>query len=161
MDGLLYLSSNHTKNGKFSLRLSFQVPAAAFLVITERNLKVEDQKRNLKIEESSYTGQVNMMFYLFWMHFYQLLTALCLFWADFIPAFGYTDNIQHFWEKYVCFIQLYSQIHAICVCGKYHYFFWESLVIGANIYIRRCPYTIASIPNLISYTSCFTVVLYI
>lgn len=42
-----------------------------------------------------------MVFYLFWMHFYQLLVILAMFWADFVPGFGYADNIHDFWEKYV------------------------------------------------------------
>jgi hypothetical protein len=92
------------KNGLF-----FQIPMAAFLVIIERNLKIEDQ------EVTTHKGHINMVFYLFWMHFYQLLTVLSVFWADFVPGFGYTDNISHFWEKYVFSIQLYTYFYL----GKY------------------------------------------
>ncbi|CAB3996562.1 crt homolog 2-like, partial [Paramuricea clavata] len=70
------------------------VPAAAFLVIIERNLQIEDQ------EVTTRKGHINMVFYLFWLHVYQLLTVLCFFWTDFVPGFGYTDNIYHFWENW-------------------------------------------------------------
>ena len=94
-----------------SSSIFLQVPAAAFLVIIERNLQIEDQ------EVTTRKGHVNMVFYLFWLHVYQLLTVLCFFWTDFVPGFGYTDNIYHFGEKYVFLIQLYTKCnYNTCIC---------------------------------------------
>ena len=59
------------------------------------------EERGLKLELTHAKSRVNLVFFLFWTSLYQLLVALCLFWADFVPKFGYADNIHHFWDKYV------------------------------------------------------------
>ena len=58
----------------------------------------------MKMEITSAKSRVNLVFFMFWTSVYQLLVALCLFWIDFVPEFGYADNIHHFWDKYVHFL---------------------------------------------------------
>lgn len=43
--------------------------------------------------------KVNMFYFLFWSSFYQLVTVSLLFWADFIPEFGYAQGIEQFGQK--------------------------------------------------------------
>ncbi|XP_028395878.1 uncharacterized protein LOC114519903 [Dendronephthya gigantea] len=67
------------------------LPAAIMNVIEERGLKMEI---------TSAKSRVNLVFFLFWTSVYQLLVALCLFWVDFLPEYGYADNIHHFWDNW-------------------------------------------------------------
>ena len=59
------------------------------------------EERGLKMELTSAKSRVNIIFFLFWTSLYQFLVAMCLFWVDFMPKYGYADNIHHFWDKYV------------------------------------------------------------
>ena len=59
------------------------------------------EERGLKMELTSTKSQVNIIFFFFWTSVYQFIVAMCLFWVDFVPKFGYADNIHHFWDKYV------------------------------------------------------------
>ena len=70
------------------------------------------QERGLKMELTSAKSRVNIIFFYFWTFVYQFLVAMCLFWVDFMPQFGYADNIHHFWDKYVAGVALLSTDHS-------------------------------------------------
>ena len=74
----------------FAIFKFMQAPGALMNVVTEKGLKMV-----LTVSRS----RVNLLFFLFWTSVYQFLVAVCLFWADFLPQFGYADNIYHFWDK--------------------------------------------------------------
>ena len=59
------------------------------------------EEQGLKMELTSTKSRVNIVFFLFWTSVYEFIVAMCLFWLDFVPKFGYADNIHHFWDKYV------------------------------------------------------------
>lgn len=68
-----------------------QVPFAAFNVYVEKILKKKGQAGQ---------GRAGLISFLFWTTLYQLLFVFSFFWADIIPGFDYTDNIQRFLKKY-------------------------------------------------------------
>ena len=63
-------------------------------VIEERGLKME-------LASAESRARVNIIFFLFWVSVYQFVVAMCFFWVDLLPQFGYANNIHQFWDKYV------------------------------------------------------------
>ena len=50
-------------------------------------------------EENSSHSQASLVSVFFWTSLSQFLAVVLLFWADIIPGFGNTDNIQEFIQK--------------------------------------------------------------
>ena len=51
------------------------------------------------MEGSSGHSQAGLVSVLFWTSLSQFLAVVSLFWADIIPGFGFTNNIQEFIQK--------------------------------------------------------------
>ena len=82
------------------LMLLIQVPAALMNVVEEKSMK--DSRK------------VNPYYFLFFSSFYQLITAMLLFWTDIIPGFGMTNGIHEFGSKYavlyIAFVSVYKNM---------------------------------------------------
>ena len=57
------------------------------------------QEKGVKMQHHASSERVNMVYFMFWTSFYQLLTAGTLFWVDIIPWFGNAKNIYEFGRK--------------------------------------------------------------
>lgn len=57
------------------------------------------EEKAVKMGEKSGQSQASLVSVLFWTSLSQFLAVVILFWADIIPGFGYTTNIQQFIQK--------------------------------------------------------------
>jgi len=81
------------------MHLSCYLKYAGFLKGISAMAFVMEEKAVKVGAENSGHSQASLVSVLFWTSLSQFLAVVLLFWADIIPGFGNTDNIQEFIQK--------------------------------------------------------------
>jgi len=65
------------------------------------------EERGVKLENESSQEQINLVYFLFWTSFYELLCICFLFWTDILPWYGDLDHIKNFGSTWGCGIRCF------------------------------------------------------
>ena len=71
------------------------VPGTLLNACMERDLKAG--RREAPVGDDS--GEMNVVFYVFWLGFWTLMTTLPIFWLSILPGYGTVPNIKIFTER--------------------------------------------------------------